>query len=151
MRSVLETALYYTYFRTHPAELETLARRVGYYLGKREVLEFHKVHTWRFSDVHQKLGVIARMEQWYGQVSSLVHGHLPGAWIDHKSVADIRPTKATQDLAIGAFVEGVDIVHRVLLCTVGQQLWDSFPSDAKKQLLSGLHGDEKKVLELDAG
>jgi chromosome partitioning protein len=43
----------------------------------------------------------------------------------------------------------VFIAHRVFLCTVGQQLWDSFSSDAKKKLLAGVHGDEKKILKLD--
>ena len=63
-------------------------------------------------------------------------------WIEHKSVADIKPIKVTQDSAIETFIEGVDIVHRVFLAA-GRDLWDSFASDAKKQLLAGLHGDEK--------
>lgn len=150
IRSVLETALYYTYFRTHPAELETLVRGVGYYLEKKEVLEFHKVHSLNYPELQQKLGVISRMEKWYGHVSSLIHGHIPGKWIEHNSVADIKPIKVTQDAAIETFVEGVDIVHRFFLCTAGRDLWDSFASDAKKQLLAGLHGDEKKILKLDS-
>jgi hypothetical protein len=40
IRSVLETALYYSYFRTHFSELETLARGMGYYLEKRHVMSF---------------------------------------------------------------------------------------------------------------
>ena len=64
-------------------------------------------------------------------------------------MAEIKSIKSTQDFAIEAFIEGVDIVHRVFLCTVAQQLWDSFSSDAKKKLLAGLHGDEKKILKLD--
>jgi hypothetical protein len=123
---------------------------VGYYLEKKEVLDFHKEHTLEFAELQQKLGVIARMEKWYGRVSSLVHGHVPGAWIEHTSVAEIKPIKATQDLAIETFVEGVDIIHRFFLCTAGRQLWDSFSTDAKKKLLSGLHGDEKKALKLDS-
>jgi hypothetical protein len=150
IRSVLETALYYTFFRTHPAELETLARSEGYFLEKRDVIEFHKIHTLNFTELQQKLGVIARLEKWYGRVSSLVHGQLPGVWLEHKSVAEIKPIKKTQDLAIQTFVEGVDIVHRIFLCTAAQQLWDSFSSDAKKKLLAGLHGDDKKILKLDA-
>ncbi len=150
MRSVLETALYYSYFRTHPAELETLARSTGYYPEKREIIEFHKEHTLEFSELQQKLGVISRMDKWYGRVSSLVHGQIPGAWIEHKSVAEIKPIKATQDLAISTFVEGADIVRRFFLCSTGHQLWDGFSSEAKKQLLANLHGDEKNALNLDS-
>lgn len=150
IRSALETALYYSYFRTHLAELETLARGTGYYLEKKEVLEFHKEHTLQFADRQKKLGVLSRLESWYGRTSSLVHGHIPGAWIEHKSVTEIGRIKSTQDLAIKTFVEGVDIINRFFLCTVAQPLWDSFSSDSKKALLSGLSGDEKKVLKLDS-
>lgn len=150
IRSVLESALYYSYFRSHFAELESLARGEGYYLEKKEVIEFHKQHTFLFGDRQRKLGVLSRLESWYGQISSLVHGHIPGAWIEHKSVAEIRSIKSTQDMAIKMFVEGVDIVHRFFLCTVAQQLWDSFSIEAKKQLLAGLHGDDKKILQLDS-
>jgi hypothetical protein len=150
IRTVLETALYYSYFRTHPSELETLARGSGFYIDKRDVLEFHKVHTLKFVEMQSKLGLVARLETWYGQVSSLVHGQVPGAWVEHKSVSDIKAIKATQDLAIETFVEGVELVHRLFLCTVGKQLWDSFSPSAKRQLLAGLHGDHKKILHLDS-
>jgi hypothetical protein len=150
MRSMLESALYYSYFRTHPSELETLARSTGYYPEKKEILEFHKEHTLNFSELQQKLGAISRLESWYSRVSSLVHGHIPGKWIDHKSVAEIKPIKATQDLAITTFVEGTEIVRRFFLCTTAQQLWDGFSSEAKKHLLAGLHGDDKKALKLDS-
>ena len=126
IRSMFESALYYTYLRSHPSELESLARGMGYYLEKKEVIEFHKEHTFRFNELQQKLGVLSRLEKWYGSVSSLVHGHLPGAWIEHKSVAEIKPIKTTQDLAVDTFAEGGDIVHRLFLCTVAQQLWDFF-------------------------
>jgi hypothetical protein len=150
IRAVLETALYYSYFRTHHAELETLARRTGYYIGKQDVVEFHKQHTNDFNKNQQALGFLVRLEKWYGQISSLVHGQVPGTWIEHKSVGEIKPIKVTQDLAVQAFVESVELVHRLFLCTVGKQLWDSFTPVAKKQLLAGLHGNIKKSLRLDA-
>jgi len=150
IRSVMESALYYTYFRTHLAELETLVRAKGYYIDKRDVVDFHRVHTADFGDVQQKLGVISRLEAWYGRVSSLVHGQIPGQWVEHKSVADIKPIKTTQDVAVATFVEGEEIVHRLFLCTTGRQLWDSFSSTAKAKLLAGLQGHEKVALKLDA-
>lgn len=149
IRSVVEAALYYSYFRTHPAELQTLASDGGFYLEKKEILEFHKLHSLNFNELQRRLGVLSRLEVWYARLSALVHGQIPGSWVEHKSVAEIKMIKATQDLAVSAFVEGGDIVHRFLLCTVGQQLWDSFSSHAKGRLLAGLHGDEKKALKLD--
>lgn len=149
MRSVLETALYYSYFRSHPAELATLARKEGFYLEKNQILDFHKVHTNGFSDLQKKMGLNSRLEVWYSDISAVIHGQIPGTWIDHQSVSQIHPIKTTEDSAIKFFVEGVEIVHRLFLCTVGRELWDSFSGTAKKQLLSGLHGDLKKALQLD--
>ena len=149
MRSVLETAMYYSYFRTHHAELETLARNDGYYVDKSDILEFHKEHTRNFMKMQEALGLLSRLNSWYGKVSSLVHGQVPGAWIEHTSVKDIKPIKITQDLAIQTFTEGVEVVHRFLLCTTGKQLWDTFSPSSKKFLLSGLHGNVKKTLQLE--
>ena len=83
IRAVVETALYYSYFRTHPAELETLVRGTGFYIDKRDVIEFHKQHTTDFNDHQQMFGFLTRLEKWYSQISSVVHGQVPGVWIEH--------------------------------------------------------------------
>jgi hypothetical protein len=150
IRTVVETALYYSYFRKHPAELETLVRGIGFYIGKQDVVEFHKRHTVDFSDNQQTLGFLARLEKWYGQISSIVHGQVPDTWIEHKSVKDIKSIKVTQDAVVQSFSEAVELVHRLLLCTVGKHLWDAFTPSAKRALLAGLHGDIKKSLHLDS-
>ena len=150
MRAMFETALYYSYFRTHLSELATLVRDKAFYVEKRELIEYHKRHTVRFIELERALGVLSRLDKWYSLVSSVIHGQVPGKWAAHASLSEIKPHPATQELAIQTFVEGVDIVHRLFLCTVGQDLWDGFSAPSKKELLAGLHGDIKKVLRLDA-
>ncbi len=150
IRTVLETALYYSYFRSHPAEMATLAKAEGYYVEKRDIIDFHRRHTPTFSTTQQKLGVVSRIDNWYSEISSIVHGQIPGTWIDHKAITEIAPIKSTQYTVIEFFSKGEDIVHRLFLCTVGAQLWHGFSSQAKAKLLSGLTGDEKKVLALDS-
>lgn len=150
MRSMLEAALYYSYFRTHHSELETLARESGFYIGKRELLEYHMKHTDGFKDNQSRLNLVPRLEDWYRKVSAILHGQIPGTWVEHQSVAEIEHIKATQDIVVEAFTDGEDIVHRLFLCTVGRLLWDGFSSAAKKQLLSGLPGKVKTGLALDS-
>jgi hypothetical protein len=150
IRGVFECALYYTYFRTHYSELATLVRNTDYYVDKKEVLDFHKLHSPKFAELQHKLGLVANISKWYSKTSAIVHGQIPGSWVDHTKIADIKPIKATQDLAIELFVQGVEVVHRLLLCTVGQTLWDRFSTTAKKQLLAGLPGDQKSALGLDS-
>lgn len=150
MRTMLETALYYSYFRTHHSELETIVRVSNFYVEKKDLLDYHKKHTVDFIDLQAKLGILSRLESWYGKVSAVIHGQIPGAWVEHKSVAEIKHIKSTQDVVITTFVEGEEIVHRLFLCTVGRVLWNGFSSTAKKNLLSGLHGDLKTALGLDS-
>jgi hypothetical protein len=149
MRNMLEAGLYYTYFRTHSSELATLVRGTEYYIDKRGILEYHKTHTLSFIDHQRKLGLVSRLEDWYSRVSSVIHGQIPGTWIEHKSIAEISPIKTAQALVHSEFKEGEEVLHRLLLCTVGKSLWDAFSSSAKKELLKGLSGELKAELGLD--
>jgi len=145
-----QTALYYSYFRTHPSELTTLASDSNFYIGKRDLLEYHMIHTSDFKNIQNKLNLVSSLGDWYRTVSAIIHGQIPGAWVEHKSVAEIKPIKSTQDIVVETFTEGEEIVHQLFLCTVGRLLWDGFSTTAKKQLLSGLHGDLKAALALDS-
>ncbi|MGM4925829.1 hypothetical protein AB8A31_23220 [Tardiphaga sp. 804_B3_N1_9] len=150
MRAMLETALYYTFFRTHLSELETLVRDDDYYISKKYILEYHKKHTPDFSTFQNKLGVVDRLDKWYSKVSAVIHGQIPGAWVEHKSLAEIAPIAATQNLVVDAFKEGEELVHRFFLCTVAQTHWHSFSTTAKQKFLHGLTGEVKTLLDLDA-
>jgi hypothetical protein len=149
MRTVLETALYYTYFRTHISELSTLARDFTYFVDKGDLLEYHKKHTPHFVRLQSTLGLVTRLNKWYSTISAIVHGQLPGKWIEHRALSEIKCNGATLDLAVDSFKECEDIVHRLFLCTVAQELWDGFSSPAKKSLTAGLSGKTKTALRLD--
>ena len=150
MRIVFETALYYTFFRKHPAELATLVRDKGYFVSKSEIIDYHRLHTPDFKLLEQHFGLVSRIEEWYGFISSLIHGQIPGSWISHVHLAQLRHVDSTITEVTKAFQRGEEIVHHLLLCTAGRELWDGFSSPAKKQLLSGIAGDRKTALGLDA-
>jgi hypothetical protein len=149
MRGAWDSALYYSYFRTHVVELATQVREPTFYMEKREILDFHKQHTPNFLNAQNRLGLLTRLEQWYGLVSSIVHGQQPGVWGVHQSFADIKYSKDIATKAVTTFAEGVELIHRLLLCTVAQVLWRDFSRTAKRQLLSGLPGDVKAAIGLD--
>ncbi|MCK4826505.1 hypothetical protein KA005_62765, partial [bacterium] len=56
-RNVLETALYYTYFRTHLSELTTLVRNEDYFIHKSDIIEYHKLHTPNFKEFQSCFGL----------------------------------------------------------------------------------------------
>ena len=150
IRTVFEAALYYTYFRTHPSELATLSRDSDFYVMKSDLLEYHKTHTKDFADLQNRFQLITKQKNWYSSISSIVHGQIPGAWVEHKSLADIKFIKTTLDLVVEKFCEGEELVHYLFLCTVGRELWPFFTPAAKKLLSFGIAGDTKAALGLDA-
>lgn len=150
MRSMLETAMYYTYFRSHTYALSTLLQNPKWYISKTDVLEFHNLHTPNFGFLQAKFGLIAKLNPWYSNISAIVHGQVPGQWNNQSGLADIEHDKLLQDLVIQNFCEGEEIVHHLFLCTVGREIWDSVSSTAKKSLSSGISGDLKNHLGIDS-
>jgi len=150
MRTMMETALYYTYFRTHPSELATLARQPNFIIYKEYILDYHKTHTPDFLKLQDQFGLIGKCKEWYKMISSIVHGQLPGKWVNHKPLADTKHVKGTLSTVLKSFSEGEEIVHQLFLCTAGRELWEHFAAGAKRKLLSGIHGGVKAVLGLDS-
>jgi hypothetical protein len=148
-RTLVETCLYYTYFRTHPEELATLVRSLKYYVTKDEVIEFHKLHTPEFIKCQEVFGLIGNLSTWYSRISAVVHGQIPGAWRAHESLEELGFDGDTHGLALESFLEGEELVHQALMCTSGRQLWDGFTPDAKSHLIKGIAGEKRAQLGLD--
>lgn len=149
MRSVFDSALYYSYFRSHLTELSTLARDRDYYVNKNDILDFHKTHTVGFVERQASCKVLSDIADWYKDISSLIHGQIPGAWNDHKSMSDIKHRAETLNLVMQKWTKTVDIVHMFFLCTVAQDLWHDFAPESKRKLLFGISGATKEALKLD--
>jgi hypothetical protein len=150
MRTVIETSLYYSYFRHHPSELATLTRDAGFHVSKSDILEYHKAHTPQFVDLQKSVGLLSGMTKWYSTVSAVLHGQLPGTWVTHTSLSEVAYSKPTVKLALDTFVLGEELLHKFFLCTVGRELWGNFSTPAKQVLISGLAGDFKTALGIDS-
>jgi hypothetical protein len=149
MRTIFETALYYTYFRTHLSELTTLTRNPDYYVQKSDLLEYHKIHSAMFGILQARFGLIQKINTWYRFVSSITHGQIPGIWIEHKSMGEIKHSRILLEQVTNTFCSGEEIVHQLFLCTVGRDLWDGFSSLAKKKLIAGTDAETRRALKMD--
>jgi hypothetical protein len=149
IRTACETALYYTYFRSHSAELATLVARADYYVTKGEVLQFHKDHSQRYRQAARDVGFPGRLDTWYSQMSAIVHGQLPGTWGRRLSLRETKHEPAVMAAAQIAFAEGVEVIHYLLLLTAGSELWDRFHHSAKRALLKGMPAAQRTLLGLD--
>lgn len=150
LRTVVETALYYSYFRTHSVELATLLRDDKWYVSKQEVIDYHMAHTAGFSELQKKFPVAAILNPWYSKMSAIVHGQIPGAWHSQRSISEIAPNPELMAVVVQELEECVRIVDRLFFTTVGRDLWQYFSPSAKKHLLHGLPGDVKTALMLDS-
>lgn len=148
MRTVLESALYYSYFRVHPVELATLVRETSYYVRKSEVIDFHLRHTVGFSDRWRAIGLNGRLDEWYGRASSIIHGQIPGKWTVHAALAKTGHRTGMVSEVVAMFEKCEEIVHHFFLCTLGQEMWSDFSSGARGALLKGVAGPTKAAIGL---
>jgi hypothetical protein len=149
IRTVFETALYYSYFRCHPAELATLARADDYYVTKKQVIDFHRQHTANYRNNAQLFGQPQKLLTWYSTVSAVVHGQTPGAWTKLKALSGIKRDPATVAEVINTFERGVTNLHEFLILTVAGELWSRFSTPAKRELLRGSTSRQRSRLGLD--
>lgn len=149
MRAACETSLYYSYFRTHIAELSTLAVRPEYFISKAEILDFHKEHSPYYRRVGRDFGFPTVLDSWYSRVSAIVHGQLPGTWGQRLALEDTKHELPVLKVALATFTEGVEVIHLLLLLTVGAELWGRFHHEAKKALLKGMPAPRRALLGLD--
>lgn len=149
MRSMGETALYYTYFRTHFSELATLTSKPDYFVSKLEVLEFHKIHSVRYRLASKDVGFPGAFDAWYSKVSAIVHGQLPGAWGNRLALAETAHTPSVLAEAVKTFTDGVELVDLLLFLTAGGELWDRFHHSAKRTFLKGMSAQRRAILSLD--
>ncbi len=148
MRTIVECALYYTYYRSHPAELRTLVRDPDYHIGKRNIIDYHKRHTINFESKQEAVGLLANLNEWYSDISGIVHGQAPGEWVTHLSLENINFDKEVCKLVLKKYKQGGLIFSLLLLCTVDTSLWYSFESKVKTQLLKGFNATQKEKLGL---
>lgn len=149
LRGMFESALYFLYFRNHPLELQTLIRDTDYYIQKSEILEFFSKHTPEFISKQQNLGLISKINQWYKDVSSVIHAQIPGSWGGPKDL-----NTATQNLTIAkniakSHTQAVTIINQLFLITVGTEIWGSISVDSRKVFLKGIQPSNKRTLKLD--
>lgn len=149
IRSILENGLYFTYFRLHPSELTTLSRDPSYHVSRLDLISYHKLHTKDFKSNQEKLGFLSGLDSWYSDISQVVHGQIPGTWIEHTSLSSIKHDKQTLAIVVSKFKRSEELLHQLFLLTAGKELWDHFSPSSKKFLIAGMHSDIRAALGID--
>jgi hypothetical protein len=148
-RTLVESCIYYTYFRNHSEELATLIRDSRYYVSKSEIIEYHKIHTNHFKSHQQSFNLVSSLDDWYSSVSAIVHGQIPGSWNTHDDLSKTSFADDVQKLALKTLVDGTNIVNDLLFCTISGTLWRKFAPEAKAFLIKGMPANKREALGLD--
>lgn len=147
MRAAVESALYYTYFSNHHQELKTLLSKPDYYLSRRNIMEYHKLHTDNFGKVDNEVHLTSKMEAWYGEVSAIVHGQIPGVWTS-KSLRNTATLTIDADPPIKLFQRASEIIQLILLMTIPTDDWEGISPFSRAKLLGELNKQQCDALGL---
>jgi hypothetical protein len=150
IRTSVEAGLYYTYFRTHPAELATLARASGYFISKKELLDYYKTHSRGFPRHSKLLQQPSRFVTWYAQISSVIHGQLPGKWGQLTALSAAKPDAEILEELVLSFESGVNNLNDLFVLTAGRDLWPKFSPQSKLFLLNKIPLVKRRALQMDS-
>jgi hypothetical protein len=145
MRAVVENALYFSYFRDHPVELRTAASAGKYYVDRTAVLEYHDTHTFRFKERQAAVGFKGLLNSWYSDMSSIVHGQVPGVW-SSRSLKETAFDPSICEIAVEKFKTCVSIVNLLFLVTTPHEIWEGIRPDTRALFLKGLSAKKKQAL-----
>lgn len=151
MRSMLECAVYYCYFRTHPAELKTLVRDEKYYLSKSEIIDYFQVHVDGWKKKQSAIALVSRLDSWYSKVSAIIHGQIPGHWSKSLAISESSHSDEFLRETVKFAVDCANISRDVIICAFMDDLWRFVETDAKRELLRGTSAEYREKLKLDRG
>lgn len=142
MRSFVENALYFSYFKDHHSELATLARNSSFFLDRTAIMAYHEIHTLGFKEKQAALNLASLLKEWYGTISAVIHGRVPGLW-SAPSLIETAFDDLKNDAALEAFDTAVRIVNYIFLSTTPHEIWEGIRPDTRARFLKGLKGTQK--------
>jgi len=140
LRTAVESALYYTYFRNHPAELETLHRNEKFYLSKNEIIDYHSLHSQNFPSRQDALDLLGELNRWYSNISAIIHGQIPGVWTSH-SLSDTAFKSEDSAAILKEFKTTVKIINKLFLATLERDAWEGLSSHGRQLFLGEISSD----------
>lgn len=146
LRTILESFLYFSYFKDHSVELRTLSEDSTYYTTKREILDYHNIHTIDFKNKASNTGFKKEVEDFYSKISAIVHGQKPGIWHSSSSLANKCFNPKIAEEAINDFVILIDLINVLLLIIVSDEDWMNIPIKSRQIFTKGMKKEKKDLL-----
>lgn len=147
IRTILESFLNFSYYKDHARELDTLVNNDSFYLGKKEIIEYHKVHTPKFNQRANELNTTEKLNSLYKYISRVIHGQIPGKWHTNIEIKMKMHEPQTFSLALDHFQELVSVINLFQISSLLDQEWASLNIRSKKIFLKGF--TPEKIIKIE--
>ena len=133
LRIILDEVLAFSYFESHPKEFKTLLSDSDFYISKKNIYEFHKVHSWGNINLEQ-LHVWGGIESQYKELSRIIHAQTPNHISITTSFHSFKYEKKELDSVI-QMVEKNDEAISVFFASIYHEEFNEFTDDFKKTII----------------
>ncbi|MFM5427192.1 hypothetical protein ACET8G_09975 [Aeromonas veronii] len=147
IRTVLEAFLNFSYYKDHSVELTTLIKNNSFYLGKKDIIEYHKLHTLLFNERSEQLNTVDLLNKLYKEVSQIIHGQVPGKWCKCSKLNEVFYQNEMLDVTITMFSRLVKIINVFLISSLSDEEWNSLNIRSKSLFLKGFTREKKLNLQ----
>lgn len=148
IRTIFESVLYFSYFKDHPKELDSVVRR-NLYMSRATLIDYHRSHTNSFDALYENTKLKRDLEQIYKEVSSIVHGQKPGTWHPTHILSQRDFDEKICHEAVNLYCRTVDVINLLLLCTLDYNEWITINPGSRKLILSVVHEDQLSIIDKD--
>lgn len=145
MRTVFESILYFSYFKDHSVELQSVARD-KFHLSRSQIISYHEKHTENFASIYKRTSLDCILDNMYSDVSNIVHSSQPGIWHQRavlgQKTYDSRIANETAKL----FIQTIKVINLLLLCTLRYDEWLTVPNKSRKIFLALLTDNQIELI-----
>ena len=135
MRTIFESVLYFSYFKDHSVELQSVSRD-KFHLSRSQIINYHEKHTENFSSIYKKTSLDSILDNMYSDVSNIVHSSQPGIWHQRAILGKKKYNSLIASETAKLFIQTIKVINLLLLCTLSYDEWLSVPNKSRKFFLS---------------
>lgn len=148
IRTVLESVLYFSYFKDHPVELESLLTVDGYYVTKEDVIAYNLRHTKRFKLRYERVSLKKDLDKIYSEISAIVHGQIPGKLHSSTCISERKYDYDCSRYITDKFIETTKFINYFLMFILKEEQWNDLDLPLKEHFMKPLTPTLKKELYL---
>jgi hypothetical protein len=148
IRTILESVLYFSYFKDHPVELDSLLEVDGYYITKEDVISYNLQHTKHFKSRFDKLALRSDLNKIYSEISAIVHGQIPGKLHCSITIADKKYDYEYANYITNKFTETINFINIYLIFILSEQQWNDLDIQLKERFMKPISRPLRKQLNL---